>query len=53
MFGNNNKKIREFIEEFFNKMDASAAVEVAPVVNATVPVEIEIENPQMLIGQKR
>ncbi len=51
MFGNNNKKIRELVEEFFRKMDVSAAVEVMPVKDATVPVEVKMEEPQVLIGQ--
>jgi len=45
-------KIKEITQEFFKKMTVSVEVEVKPLNEQTLPVNIEMEDPQILIGEK-
>lgn len=47
-----SKEIKETIEEFFRKMTVPAEITVKPFKEQTLPVNIEIENPQILIGER-
>ncbi|MDO8264759.1 MAG: R3H domain-containing nucleic acid-binding protein [Candidatus Parcubacteria bacterium] len=45
------KKIRETVQEFFSKMSFDVTVKVEKPEDLTVPVSLETEDPQILIGE--
>ena len=45
-------EIKKNIKEFFEKMTVSIKVEIKPLSEQTLPVDIETENPQILIGER-
>jgi spoIIIJ-associated protein len=45
-------KIKEIIQEFFQKMGVRAEVRVGSPEEQTVPVDIKTEDPETLIGEK-
>lgn len=47
----NTRVAGEIIREFFEKMTFEAEVEVLPLTEASLPVRIKTEEPQVLIGQ--
>lgn len=47
----NLPKAEEIIRDFFNKMTFDVEVEVLPMNEASLPVRIKTEEPQILIGQ--
>lgn len=49
---NNLEKIKKEIEEFFNKMTFSAQIQSFSQKDQTVLVDIKIEDPSVLIGEK-
>jgi spoIIIJ-associated protein len=48
---NDSKKVRETVEEFFKKMDIDVRVSVLPIKDSTIPIDLKVEEPQILIGQ--
>jgi len=46
------KKIRETVQEFFEKMSFVVSVKIEKPEDSTVPVSLETEEPQILIGEK-
>lgn len=52
MSQSNPKKIKEIIQEFFNKMTFRVDVEIGVPEDLTIPIEIKTEEPQVLIGKK-
>jgi spoIIIJ-associated protein len=45
------QKIKNIVNDFFEKMTISAEVEVKPQQEKTIPIDIKTENPQILIGE--
>ena len=45
------KKIKEITEEFFQKMTISVSIKVKPQQEQTFEVDVETEEPQILIGE--
>ena len=45
------KKIKEITEEFFRKMTFEVEVEVLPQRDSTVPINLKLESPQIIIGE--
>ena len=45
-------KIKEITQEFFEKMTIPVKVEVKPLCEETLPIDIETETPQILIGER-
>jgi len=45
-------KIKEIVEEFFRKMTFPVEVNVRPLREQTLTVDVDAENPQVLIGEK-
>jgi len=52
MSQSNPKKIKEIIQEFFNKMGFEIDVEINIPQGLTIPIEVRTEEPQVLIGKK-
>lgn len=52
MSQSNPNKIKEIIQEFFDKMGFSVGIEIGVPEELTIPIEIRTEDPQMLIGKK-
>jgi spoIIIJ-associated protein len=52
MSQSNPNKIKEIIQEFFNKMGFSVEIEIGVPEGLTIPIEIKTEDPQVLIGKK-
>lgn len=52
MENNKNKKIEDFIREFFRKINIESGLEFGPVSEGKIIVRITLENPQIFIGQK-
>ena len=48
---NDIKTIKKTAEEFFGKTTFEAEIEVLPEENQTVPINLKIEEPQILIGE--
>ena len=48
---NDIKTIKKTAEEFFSKTTFEAEIEVLPEENQTVPINLKIEEPQILIGE--
>jgi len=48
---NDIKTIKKTAEEFFDKTTFEAEIEVLPEENQTVPINLKIEEPQILIGE--
>ncbi|PIP25165.1 MAG: hypothetical protein COX34_00170 [Candidatus Nealsonbacteria bacterium CG23_combo_of_CG06-09_8_20_14_all_36_12] len=46
------KTIKEIIEEFFQKMTIEVKIEVGRPIGTTIPINLRIEEPQILIGEK-
>jgi spoIIIJ-associated protein len=46
-----SKKIKKTVEEFFQKLGVEAKIDVFPLKESTIPVELKLEEPQTLIGQ--
>jgi spoIIIJ-associated protein len=51
MTGEDIKKIKKICQEFFEKMGFFETLKVGKVQEKTLPVELEVEEPQVLIGQ--
>ncbi|MDO8424796.1 MAG: R3H domain-containing nucleic acid-binding protein [bacterium] len=47
----NPKKVEEIVREFFEKMTFEVEVEVFSQVEASLPIKIKTDEPQILIGQ--
>jgi spoIIIJ-associated protein len=45
------QKIKKIVEEFFKKSSFEVSVEIGKIEDATLPVLIELEEPQVLIGE--
>jgi predicted RNA-binding protein Jag len=52
MSESNPKKIKEIIQEFFDKMGFQVEIEINVPRDLTIPIEIKTEDPQVLIGKK-
>ncbi len=48
---NDIKTIKKIAEEFFGKTTFETEIEVLPEENQTVPINLKIEEPQILIGE--
>ncbi|MDO8663334.1 MAG: R3H domain-containing nucleic acid-binding protein [Candidatus Wildermuthbacteria bacterium] len=48
---NDLKSIKKIVEEFFEKMSWPAEVEIFPQRDFTLPIDLRVEEPQVLIGQ--
>ncbi len=48
---NQIEKIKEITREFFNKTSFGVEVEVLPQSGLTIPINLETDNPQVLIGE--
>ena len=46
------KKIKEIVKEFFDKMTIEAQIDFLPPKEETLPINLKVENPQILIGEK-
>jgi spoIIIJ-associated protein len=46
-----SKKIKKTVEEFFLKLGVEAKIDVFPMKDSTISVELKSEEPQVLIGQ--
>jgi len=51
MAQSNPEKIKEIIEEFFQKMDFEVEVEIRIPQDLTIPIDIKTIEPQVLIGK--
>lgn len=47
----NPEKVEEIVREFFEKMTFEVEVEVLPQAEASLPIKIKTDEPQVLIGQ--
>ena len=47
----NIEKIKEIVKEFFEKATFDVEIKFLPPKEKTLPIEIETENPQILIGE--
>jgi spoIIIJ-associated protein len=45
------QKIKNIVNDFFEKMTISVEVEVRPQQEKTIPIDVKTENPQILIGE--
>lgn len=48
----NIKKIEETCDEFFKKMTFDVGIKVRKQKDTTIPIDLQIEEPQILIGEK-
>lgn len=48
----NLQKIREIVQEFFKKMNLEIELEVKSPQDATVPIDLKLKEPQILIGER-
>ncbi len=48
----NLKIIKKITEEFLEKMTFEAKIEVLPMQEKTIPIQLTMEEPQILIGEK-
>jgi len=48
----NLEKIKKITEEFFKKMDFEVEVEVRPLQEKTLPINLKMAEPKILIGEK-
>lgn len=46
------KKIKEIVEEFFQQMTYDPEVEVLAPEEKTIPINLKVEEPQILIGER-
>ena len=46
------KKIKEIVKEFFDKMTIEAQIDFLPPKEETLPINLKVENPQILIGEQ-
>jgi len=47
-----NKRIKEAVETFFNKMTVPVNIKIGYLKDQTLPIELETEDPKILIGEK-
>jgi len=47
----NFEKVKNLVEEFFDKMTIEGEIEISPPKDETLFVNLKIENPQILIGE--
>ena len=45
------KKIKEIVEEFFKKMTFEIEIEILPQKDLTLPINLKLKEPQILIGE--
>jgi len=45
------KKIKEIVEEFFKKMTFEVEIEILPQKDLTLPINLKLKEPQILIGE--
>jgi len=45
------QKIKNIVQDFFEKMTIFVEVEIKPQQEKTIPIDIKTENPQILIGE--
>lgn len=48
----NLKEIKKICQEFFKKMGISEEIEIGKPTDLTVPIDLKIEEPQILIGER-
>ena len=46
------QKIKNIVQDFFEKMTIPVEVEISPRKDKTIPIDIKTENPQILIGER-
>jgi len=46
------QKIKNIVQDFFDKMTIPAEVEISPREDKTIPINVKTENPQILIGER-
>jgi spoIIIJ-associated protein len=46
------EKIKRIVKELFQKMTVEGEIEVLPLERETLPINLKVEDPQILIGEK-
>jgi spoIIIJ-associated protein len=46
------EKIKRIVKELFQKMTVEGEIEVLPLEGETLPINLKVEDPQILIGEK-